>query len=58
MMTTMAKASDVRASDMSTPERRSRRGRGHQVQSNNAFVRAFVDALRDILQDERRRRAA
>ena len=57
MMTTMAKASGERAPSVTTAERRSRRRRVQRVDSNNAFVRAFADALRDILQDERRRAA-
>jgi hypothetical protein len=38
-------------------EQRSRRKRGHGGDSNHAFVRAFADALRDILHYERRRAA-
>ena len=57
MMANMAKASDERASNVRAAEQGSRPRRGHRVDSNNAFVRAFADALRDILQDERRRAA-
>jgi hypothetical protein len=56
-MASMAKGSDARSSNMRTAEQRSRRKRGQRVDSNNAFVLAFADALRDILQDERRRAA-
>ena len=57
-MATMAKVSDARTSGTQAAVSRSRRKRGQQVQSSDAFMRAFADALRDILHDERRRRAA
>jgi hypothetical protein len=55
-MTNMAKVSGARPSDMQGAEQRSRRKRGNG-DSNHAFVRAFADALRDILHYERRRAA-
>jgi hypothetical protein len=57
IMSNMAKGSDVRSADTRGADRRSRRKRGHRGDSNNDFVLAFADALRDILQDERRRAA-
>jgi hypothetical protein len=55
-MTNMAKVSGARPSGMQGAEQRSRRKRGNG-DSNHAFVRAFADALRDILHYERRRAA-
>jgi hypothetical protein len=56
-MSHMAKASDVQESDARGAEQRSRRKRTRAVNSTHAFARAFADALRDILHDERRRAA-
>lgn len=55
-MTNMAKMSGSRPAGMQGSEQRSRRKRSNG-DSNHAFVRAFADALRDILHYERRRAA-
>jgi hypothetical protein len=55
-MAPMTKASGARLAGMQGSEQRSRRKRGHG-DSNHAFLRAFADALRDILHYERRRAA-
>ena len=51
----MAKPSEVRESGGRGAEQRSRRKRGRGADPSHAFARAFADALRDILNDERRR---
>jgi hypothetical protein len=56
-MADMAKATGARPSGMQGAEQRSRRKRGNSDVSNHSFVRAFADALRDILHHERRRAA-
>jgi hypothetical protein len=56
-MTEMAKETGARASGTQGAEQRSRRKRGNVGDSNHSFVRAFADALRDILHHERRRAA-
>ena len=56
-MTNMTKGSEVQRSDAQGAGQRSRRKRGTPSDTNHAFVRAFADALRDILHDERRRAA-
>jgi hypothetical protein len=53
----MAKANDVRESEVRGEEERSRRKRERASEPTHAFARAFADALRDILYDERRRAA-
>lgn len=53
----MTKASEVRDSEARGVQQRYRRKRGRAADSNDAFARAFADALRDILHDERRRTA-
>ena len=55
-MANMAKASGARPTGIQGSEQRSRRKRSNG-DSNDAFVRAFADALRDILHHERRRAA-
>lgn len=55
-MANMAKIIGARPSAMQGSEQRTRRKRG-SGDSNHAFVRAFADALRDILHYERRRAA-
>jgi len=56
-MRTMAKGAGDRSPKLSGgPPLRSRRRRGSS-DSNGHFVRAFADALRDILREERRRAA-
>ena len=52
----MAKASGARLAGMHGFEQRFRRKRGNG-DSDQAFLRAFADALRDILHHERRRAA-
>jgi hypothetical protein len=56
-MANMAKGTEERRADGQGVEQRSRRKRGTPADSNHAFVRAFADALRDILHHERRRAA-
>lgn len=56
-MTTMGKASEVGRLASPGAEQRSGQKRARAVDSNEAFARAFVDALRDILHDEQRRGA-
>jgi hypothetical protein len=56
-MADMAKGSEGRRLDVQGAGQRSRRKRGTPADSNHAFVRAFADALRDILHHERRRAA-
>jgi hypothetical protein len=56
-MAAMVKGPAVGSSETQGAEHRSRRKRGNGGEPPPAFVRAFVDALRDILQDERRRAA-
>jgi hypothetical protein len=53
----MAKVSEVRDSEARGAQQRSRRKRGRAANSSHDFARAFADALRDILHDERRRTA-
>ena len=55
-MADMAKVTGAGSADMQGSEQRSRRKRANG-DSNHAFVRAFADALRDILHHERRRAA-
>ena len=53
----MAKVSEVRDSEARGVQQRYRRKRGRASDSSHAFARAFADALRDILHEERRRAA-
>jgi hypothetical protein len=57
MMTDMVKGNPVQPPETRGPEHRFRRKRVQAADRNHAFVRAFADALRDILQHERRRAA-
>jgi hypothetical protein len=51
----MAKVSEVRESEARGAEQTSHRKRERASEPNHvAFARAFADALRDILEDERR----
>jgi hypothetical protein len=56
-MANMVKGRGAQPSDSQGAGQRGRRKRGNITDSNHAFVRAFADALRDILHDERRRAA-
>jgi hypothetical protein len=57
MMTNMMKGTAVQPSEGRGVERTSRRDPMNAGDPKRAFESAFVDALRDILQDERRRAA-
>jgi hypothetical protein len=56
-MNGMSKGRGAQGAEAQGGEQRSRRKRGHASDSNHAFVRAFADALRDILRHERHRAA-
>lgn len=51
----MTKGNTVGPSDTQSADHRSSRKQSDVVDPNQPFVRAFVDALRDILQHERPR---
>jgi hypothetical protein len=53
----MAKGSEMQGPAAPGIELGSRRRRARAVEPNEAFARAFADALRDILHDEQRRAA-
>jgi hypothetical protein len=57
MMAHMVKGNPARPSETQGAEHPFRRKRDNLGDPNLAFVRAFADALRDILQHERRRAA-
>jgi hypothetical protein len=56
MMKTMGRKKTSHSNGTSPPS--SRRRRAPLLEGNQAFVRAMADALRDILEDERRHVAA
>jgi hypothetical protein len=56
-MANMVKGRGAHPLDIQSAGQRARRKRGNISDSNHEFVRAFADALRDILHDERRRAA-
>ena len=56
-MTRMTKGRGERGSQGVGLDTRTRRGRRAPTDPNEAFLRAFADALRDILREERRRAA-
>jgi hypothetical protein len=56
-MANMMKGRGAQPSNIQVVGQRGRRRRSHSNDSNDEFVRAFADALRDILHDERRRAA-
>lgn len=57
MMTAMGKASEAGRLASLGAEEKSSRKRARALDPNEAFARAFADALRDILHDEQRRGA-
>jgi hypothetical protein len=53
-MSTMFRGRAGHSGDGQGVETRNRRKRGGSADSNQAFLHAFADALRDILREERR----
>jgi len=53
-MSTMFRGRAGQSGDGQGVETRNRRKRGGSADSNQAFLHAFADALRDILREERR----